>query len=61
MSGRIAPDSVIPDSFDLYASTPDPVRLAGKVLNHEPLPNLMALAELAFALPVHRCSHGRPI
>ncbi|MCL2320004.1 MAG: hypothetical protein FWC45_07955, partial [Treponema sp.] len=45
--GRIKPDSVLPDSFDLYASVPDPVRLAGRVLNHESLPDIMALAELA--------------
>ena len=45
--GRIAPDSVIPDSFELYASVPDPARLARRVLQHEPLPDIMALAELA--------------
>ena len=45
--GRIAPDSVIPDSFDLYASVPDPLRLAEKVLKHDSLPEIMSLAELA--------------
>ena len=44
--GRIAPDSVIPDSFDLYVSVPDPVRLAERVLSHEPLPDIAALSEL---------------
>jgi len=50
--GRISPDSVIPDTFDLYASVPDPVRLTGRVLNHEPLPEIMALAELAPLIPI---------
>ena len=50
--GRIAPDSVIPDSFDFYASSPDPIRLAGRLLNHEPLPDLLSLAELAPLIPI---------
>ena len=50
--GRITPDSVIPDSFELYASAPDPANLAGKVLKHEPLNDLMALAELSPLLPI---------
>ena len=45
--GRIAPTSVIPDSFDLYVSVPDAGRLAGNVLGHEALPDIMDLAELA--------------
>ncbi|MCL1836481.1 MAG: hypothetical protein FWG46_02910, partial [Treponema sp.] len=45
--GRIAPDSIIPDSFDLYAAVPNSVRLAGRILNHESLPDIMALAELS--------------
>jgi len=45
--GRITPDSVIPDSFDLYASVPNTARLTEHVLNHEPLPDLIALTELA--------------
>ena len=45
--GRITPDSVIPDSFELYVSIPDTARLAGNVLNHKSLPDIMALAELA--------------
>ena len=50
--GKIAPDSVIPDSFELYASAPDPVRLVDRLLNHDPLPDLMALAEAAPLIPV---------
>ena len=50
--GRIAPDSVIPDSFNVYASAPDTIRLAEKLLNHEPLPELLALAELAPLAPL---------
>ena len=45
--GRIDPDSVMPDSFYLYASVPDPARLAGRILRHEALPDIMELAELA--------------
>jgi len=45
--GRIAPDSVIPDAFDVFVSVPDPARLAGRVLRHEALPDIMALAEMA--------------
>ena len=50
--GRIAPDSVLPDSFDLYASAPNPVHLAGQVLGHESLPDIMALAELEPLMPM---------
>ena len=50
--GRITPDSILPDSFDFYASAPDPAVLAGKLLNHEPLPDIMALAELAPVIPL---------
>jgi hypothetical protein len=50
--GRIEPDSVIPDSFDLYASIPNPVDLTEKVLNHESLPEIMAIRELAPLVPV---------
>jgi len=45
--GRITPDSIIPDTFDLYASVPDTARLAGNALGHASLPDIMALAELA--------------
>ena len=45
--GRIAPDSVIPDTFDIYASIPDPARLAARVLTHENLNEILALAEMA--------------
>ena len=45
--GRISPDSVIPDSFDFYARLPNPVRFFGRVLEHENLPEILALAELA--------------
>ena len=50
--GRISPDSIIPDSFDFYATVPNPVRLAERILNHESLPEIMALAELAPLMPV---------
>jgi len=56
--GRITPDSVIPDSYNLYASVPDPVRLAGKVMDHEPLPEIMALAELAPLIPMLNQAKG---
>jgi len=50
--GRITPDSVIPDSYDLYASVPNPVRLASRVLSHESLPDIMGLAEMAPLMPI---------
>ncbi|MCL2472253.1 MAG: DUF3352 domain-containing protein, partial [Treponema sp.] len=50
--GKITPDSIIPDSFDIYASVPDPARLAGHILNHESLPEIAALAELAPLMPI---------
>ncbi|MDR1174790.1 MAG: VCBS repeat-containing protein [Treponema sp.] len=50
--GRIDPDSVIPDSFDLYASVPNPVDLTEKVLSHESLPEILAVQELAPLVPV---------
>jgi hypothetical protein len=49
--GRVEPDSIIPDSFDLYISVPNPVDLAEKVLNHESLPEIMAVQELAPFVP----------
>jgi len=45
--GKIAPDSVLPDSFDIYVSIPNAARLAENALSHEALPDVMALAELA--------------
>jgi hypothetical protein len=45
--GRISPDSVIPDAFDLYASVPNPVELAERILGHESLADIMAIPELA--------------
>ncbi|MCL2380847.1 MAG: hypothetical protein FWC64_04560 [Treponema sp.] len=50
--GRVAPDSVIPDTFDIYVSVPDTARLAGNLLNHTSLPGIMALAELAPLTPL---------
>jgi len=50
--GRIAPTSVVPDSFDLYVSVPDTGRLVGRVLGHEALPDIMDLAELSPLMPV---------
>ena len=50
--GRIDPDSVFPDEFDVYVSVPDTARLAGNVLKHEALPDIMALAELAPLMPM---------
>ena len=49
---RIAPDSVIPDTFEMYISVPNTARLAGNVLNHKSLPDILALAELAPLVPV---------
>ena len=50
--GRITPDSVIPDSFVVYVSVPDTARLAENIINHHPLPDIMALAELGAVVPV---------
>ncbi|MDR1058101.1 MAG: VCBS repeat-containing protein [Treponema sp.] len=49
--GRIDPYTVLPDSFTLYASIPDPGALGEKVLAHETLPRITAMPELAFLLP----------
>jgi len=45
--GRTAPNSVISDSFNFIAEIPDPVRLAARVLAHENLSEILALAEMA--------------
>jgi hypothetical protein len=50
--GRISPDSVIPDSFSAYVRIPNPVRLAGRVLEHETLPELLADPALAAFAPL---------
>jgi len=49
--GRIAPDSVIPDTFEIYVSIPNPASLANHVLEHKHLADILALAELAPLLP----------
>ncbi|MDR0402454.1 MAG: VCBS repeat-containing protein [Treponema sp.] len=49
---RIAPGSVIPDNFAVYATVGDPGGFAEKVLNHESLPAIMANPALAPAAPV---------
>jgi hypothetical protein len=49
--GRADPDSVIPDSFDFYISIPNPADLAEKFLNHESLPEIMAVPEFAPLVP----------
>ncbi|MDR0388561.1 MAG: hypothetical protein LBH73_00645, partial [Spirochaetaceae bacterium] len=50
--GRIGADSVIPDSFTAYLHIPNPVRLAGKVLSHEPLADMLGDPAFASILPV---------
>ncbi|MDR1211508.1 MAG: VCBS repeat-containing protein [Spirochaetaceae bacterium] len=50
--GRISADSVIPDSFTAYVHVPNPARLAGKALAHEPLADMLGNPILAPALPV---------
>ena len=50
--GRISPDSVIPDTFELYISVPNTARLAENALHHKSLPDIMALAELAPFIPL---------
>ena len=49
--GRISPDSVIPDTFEIYASIPNPASLVNHVLEHKHLADILALAELAPLLP----------
>jgi hypothetical protein len=49
--GRIDPYTVLPDSFTLYTSIPNPGALGEKVLAHETLPRITALPELAFLNP----------
>jgi hypothetical protein len=48
---RIAPGSVIPDNFAVYATAQNPVGLAEKVLDHESLPAIMANPALASLSP----------
>jgi outer membrane protein assembly factor BamB len=50
--GRVSPGSVIPDSFGIYWRAPNPARLAAALLAHDSLPEILALPELAPALPV---------
>jgi hypothetical protein len=49
---RIAPGSVIPDNFTVYAAAPNPVGLAEKILDHESLPAVMSNPALAPLTPV---------
>ncbi|MDR1179426.1 MAG: hypothetical protein LBK44_02880 [Spirochaetales bacterium] len=50
--GRIRPESVIPDSFRLYAYVPDPVQLLHNLLEHEALPEIISHPALAPLAPV---------
>ncbi|MDR1315741.1 MAG: VCBS repeat-containing protein [Spirochaetales bacterium] len=50
--GRIRPESVIPDSFRLYAYVPDPVKLLHNLLEHEALPEIISHPALAPLAPV---------
>jgi hypothetical protein len=52
LTGRISPGEVIPDSYTLYARVPDPVRLAGGVLGHETLPEIISRPEFAALVPL---------
>jgi hypothetical protein len=52
--GRISPGEVIPDSYDLYARVPDPVRLAGGILSHKTLPEIISRPEFAPLIPLVR-------
>ncbi|MDR0623389.1 MAG: hypothetical protein LBG10_03070 [Treponema sp.] len=52
LTGRISPGEVIPDSYTLYVQVPDPVRLAGGVLGHETLPEILSYPEFAPAVPL---------
>jgi hypothetical protein len=52
--GRISPGEVIPDSYGFYLRVPDPVRLAGGLLGHETLPEILSYPELAPAIPLIR-------
>jgi hypothetical protein len=50
--GRIAPGSVIPDNFAVYASAQNPIGLVEKALNHESLSAITANPALASLAPV---------
>ncbi|GHV43056.1 hypothetical protein AGMMS49546_23550 [Spirochaetia bacterium] len=52
--GRQGPEAVIPDSFSLYASIPNPVRLAERIGDHETLPDILSIPEIAPAAPLVR-------
>ncbi|MDR1506233.1 MAG: VCBS repeat-containing protein [Treponema sp.] len=49
---RIAPGSVIPDTFAVYATTSNPAAFAEKTLDHESLPAIMSSQALAAYTPV---------
>jgi len=50
--GKVAPDSILPDSFELYISVPNPIRLLNLVLGHEHLADVLELAELTPYTPI---------
>ncbi len=50
--GRITPESVIPDSFTGYAHIPNPVKFIDRVLDHEPLPDILAEPGMSSFLPI---------
>ncbi|MCL2480676.1 MAG: hypothetical protein FWF38_03085 [Spirochaetaceae bacterium] len=49
--GRIAPYSVIPDSFIAYAHIPNPINTADKLLAHEPFSDMLLTPYFSSSLP----------
>jgi hypothetical protein len=50
--GRVTTDSVIPDSFQVYAHVPDPVEFIHNLLDHRTLPEILSSPAFAPFVPV---------
>ncbi|MDR2257805.1 MAG: hypothetical protein LBE14_01510 [Treponema sp.] len=61
LTGRVSPGDVIPDSYTLYVQVPDPIRLAGGVLDHETLPEILSYPEFAPAIPLAGQIRNSPV
>ncbi|MDR2185087.1 MAG: hypothetical protein LBO80_05390 [Treponema sp.] len=50
--GRLNPEAVIPNSFEVYCHIPNPARFSQRLLAHEALPSILADPALAPLIPV---------
>jgi hypothetical protein len=59
--GRVKPGDVIPDSYNIYFRVPNTVRLAGGILDHATLPDMLSYPGAAPFIPLVRGLQNTPV